>query len=376
MKPASLLHIASTDQDADMRYAVGMSIPDRIIYLKTAGRTVALVPGSELARVKEQSHVARALSLERYLRRTERKGVRKPGLAEAAAEFCQEQGVRKATVPNHFPLGLARQLRKLGVRIKVREGHFFPERQFKSAAEVKMITAALGMAEVGMSEAIHTIKRCRIGPERKILHHGVPLTSERLRAIIETAVLQAGGFPLRTIVACGAQTCDPSESGHGPLYAHTPIVISITPRSARTGYHGQISRTLVRGVASDAVRRQYLTVLKGQAIAFTLLRDGVAGSEVHGTVERYFKSEGYRTTIRSKRPTGFLQSTGHGIGLEHCESPHASAGSSSTLRSGHVLTVGPGLYYAGTGGVRMDDMALVSHGGPQVLTQFEKILEL
>ncbi len=376
MKPSNLLIIADSEHDADMRYAVGMAVSERLVYLRTNGRSVAMLPDVELARGRAQAQVSRVVPLSRYLRRAERHGVRNPDLAHAAASLCEDLKVRKLTVPFLFPVGLARQLRKLGLRIKVREGNFFPERQYKNAAEVKMIMATISMAEVGMSEGLQALKRAKIGRDRKLLLHGVPLTSEKLRGIIETAVLQAGGLPTNTIIASGLQSCDPQECGHGPLHANAPIVIDVTPRSARTGYHGHICRTVVRGRASEAVRQQFLAVLKGQAVAFNLLREGVEAGEVHAAVERHFRAEGYRTTRRTGRPVGFFHGTGQGVGLEAHEAPCTQRGSTTTLRAGHVVTVRPGLYYPETGGVRLEDVALVTSGDPENLTQFEKILEL
>lgn len=376
MKPSSLLIIADSEHDADMRYAVGMAVSERLVYLRANGRSLAMLPDGELARGRAQAQVTRVVALSRYLRRVEQHGVRKPSLAHAAASLCQELKIRKLIVPFLFPVGLARQLRKLGLRIKVREGNFFPERQYKNAAEVKMIMATISMAEVGMSEGLHALKRAKIGRDRKLLLHGVPLTSEKLRGIIETAVVQAGGLPRHTIVASGMQSCDPQECGHGPLHANTPIVIEVTPRSVRTGYHGHICRTVVRGRGSEALRQQFLSVLKAQTVAFTLLREGVEAGEVHTAVERHFRSEGYRTSRRTGRPVGFIHGTGQGVGLEAHEAPRAQRGSTTTLRAGHVVTVCPGLYYPETGGVRLEDVALVTSGDPENLTQFEKILEL
>jgi Xaa-Pro aminopeptidase len=376
MKAANLLLVADSERDADMRYAAGMSTPDPFIYLNAGGRALAVLADLEVDRAKAQAQVDRVLPLSRYLRRAERHGEKNPGLAHAVAALCRECRVKKVTVPFTFPAGLARQLRKLGLRLKIRDGAFFPQREIKSAAEVKMITAALGMAEVGMAEGIHALRRAKIDKDFRLVLHGVPLTSDKLRAIIETAVLQAGGIATNTIVAGGAQACDPHERGHGPLMAHTPVVIDIFPRSARTGYHGDIARTVVRGRASEPVRKQYAAVLKGQAIAFTMLRDGVAGRDVHSAVEKFFRSEGFRTGRRQGRVVGFFHGTGHGLGLEIHEEPRASRASAATLRAGNVVTVEPGLYYPETGGVRLEDVALVTAGEPLNLTQFEKVLEI
>lgn len=376
MKSACLLHIADSERDADMRYAIGVPLSDPFIYMRNGGRSVVVLSDLEADRVRAGGHVDRVLSISKYLRVANRRGMKTPGLADAAAELCRESKVKKVTVPFSFPVGVARQLRKLGLRVKVRDGWFLPEREFKTATEVKMISAALMMAEVGMAEGIHALKRAKIGRDRRLLLHGVPLTSEKVRAIIETAVLQAGGVATNTIVAQGTQACDPHERGHGPLMANVPVVLDIFPRSARTGYYGDVSRTVVRGRASESVRRQYASVFRAQMIAFALLRDGVAGAEVHAAVERFFRKEGYRTGRSKGQAFGFIHGTGHGLGLEIHEPPRANRSSGCVLRTGHVVTIEPGLYYPETGGVRLEDVVLIAQDSPQNLTQFEKVLEI
>ena len=376
MKSASLLHIADSERDADMRYAIGVPVSDPFIFLRSGGRSVVVLNDLEVDRVKANGQVNRVLPMSRYLRQAKHRGAKMPGLADAAAALCRDSKVKKVTVPFSFPAGVARQLRKLGLRVKIRDGWFLPEREFKTAAEVKMISAALMMAEVGMAEGIHALKRAKIGRDRRLVLHGVPLTSEKIRSIIETAVLQAGGVATNTIVAQGSQACDPHERGHGPLVANVPVVLDIFPRSARTGYHGDVTRSVVRGRASEAVRRQYMTVLKGQSIAFSMLRDGISGADVHAAVERHFRAEGYRTGRQKGQAVGFFHSTGHGLGLEIHELPRASRTSECILRAGHVVTIEPGLYYPDTGGIRLEDVALITNAEPQNLTQFEKVLEI
>src|SRR5207247_874398 len=113
------------------------------------------------------------------------------------------------------PHGFARQLRRLKIKVKVKEGPFFPDREIKTAEEVKKISAALMMAEVGLAEAIQALKSAKISKDRRLLYHHLPLTAEKLRSIIDIAIIQAGGLASHTIVACGKQACDPHEEGHG-----------------------------------------------------------------------------------------------------------------------------------------------------------------
>jgi Xaa-Pro aminopeptidase len=376
MKSDALLIIADSERDADMRYATGIQVPDPFIYLNVRGRSLAVLSDLEFDRARRQAQVDRVLPLSTYRRKCERDGIKTPGLTDVAVKLCRELRVKKVLVPFSFSAGLLRQLRKLGLKVKVRDGWFFPDREFKNAAEVKMISAALGMAEVGMAEGIHALKRAKIGKNRQLVLNGAALTSERLRAIIESAILHAGGLPGNTIVAGGEQACDPHERGHGPLAADKPIILDIFPRSARTGYWGDITRTVVRGRASEKVHRQYDTVRRGQELAFSLLTDGVEGAKVHQAVEKLFKSAGYRTRRQDGRHVGFFHGTGHGLGLDIHEPPRTGRKSADTLRAGHVVTIEPGLYYPETGGVRLEDVALVTTNGPVNLTRFEKVLEV
>src|SRR5437899_8659486 len=130
------------------------------------------------------------------------------------------------------------------------------------------MSAALMMAAVGIAECIQALKNSRIGKRGRLMYHNVPLTSEKLRAIIDIAILQAGGLAAHTIVAGGKQACDPHEGGYGPLRANELIILDIFPRSQKTGYFGDITRTVVRGRADEAQRKLYATVWQGQKIAF------------------------------------------------------------------------------------------------------------
>ena len=198
--------------------------------------------------------------------------VKRPGLAAVISLLMREKKLRKIFVPANFPYGLARELRNYKIKVRVKKGGIFPQREFKSPDEVKKISAALMMAEVGLAEGIQALKTSKIGRDRKLTYHGAPLTSEKLRAIIDTAIIQAGGMASHTIVAGGRQACDPHEKGHGPLRAHEPIILDVFPRSQKTGYFGDITRTVVKGRASETVRRLYDTVARGQEIGFEKIR--------------------------------------------------------------------------------------------------------
>ena len=193
-----------------------------------------------------------------------------------------------------------------------------------------------------------------------MIYRGSPLTSEKLRAVIDCAILQACGLAANTIVAGGRQACDPHERGHGLLRANEPIIIDIFPRSQKTGYFGDITRTVVRGRANEAVKKLYDTVLRGQKIGFEKIRAKRRRRTSTRPCRNFLSQQGYKTGRRDGRMEGFFHGTGHGLGLEIHEAPRLGATSTGKLRAGHVVTVEPGLYYPEIGGVRLEDVALVT----------------
>jgi Xaa-Pro aminopeptidase len=375
MKSETLLIVADSEREANMLYATGLFVPDPFIYLNFGGRPLLVMSDLEIDRARAQAPHCRVASLSAYQQKLRRDGVKSPGYARVIRQILREKKIRRAAVPDNFPLGLAKELKKLGVKLKPLAA-VFPKREIKSADEVRKISAALTMAEVGMAEGMEVLRRSKIGRNHKLIYHGIPLTSERLRAVIDCAILQACGLAANTIVAGGKQACDPHERGHGRLLANEPIIIDIFPRSQKTGYFGDITRTVVRGRVNEAVKKLYDTVLRGQKIGFEKIRSGTPTADVHKAVQTFFVQQGYKTGRRDGRMEGFFHGTGHGLGLEIHEAPRLGATSAGKLRPGHVVTVEPGLYYPEIGGVRLEDVALVTGNGAKNLTRFEKVLEI
>jgi Xaa-Pro aminopeptidase len=376
MERDNLLIVADSEHDANMLYAVGMFVPDPFIYFRIKGKCHVVMNDLEIDRAKKQARHCRVISLSQYQNKLRGRGEKSTSLASVIRLLLNEKRLKKIFVPNNFPLGLARELRRLKVKLKVREGGFLPEREIKTADEVKKLSGALMMAEVGLAEGIQALKISKIGKDRKLIYRGAPLTSEKLRSIIDVAILQAGGLASHTIVAGGKQGCDPHERGYGILRANETIILDVFPRSQKTGYFGDITRTVVKGQASEAIRKLYNTVLRGQELAFTQIRHNAVGAEIHGAIQKLFEKEGYKTGKRKGRMQGFFHGTGHGLGLEIHEAPRISSSSNDILKAGHVVTVEPGLYYPELGGVRLEDVAHVTATGMKNLTKFEKVLEV
>jgi Xaa-Pro aminopeptidase len=194
-----------------------------------------------------------------------------------------------------------------------------------------------------------------------------------LRAEIDSTILRAGGIPAGTIVAGGDQACDPHERGYGPLYADSLIILDVFPRDAKTGYFGDMTRTVLRGRASEAQRKLWETVKAGQALALKRIKAGVDGMTIHKAIQEFFSGRGFPTEVRKGRRVGFFHGTGHGLGLEIHEHPRLQK---VVLKDRQVVTVEPGLYYPGLGGVRIEDVVLVTKTGCKILSRFPKRLEI
>jgi Xaa-Pro aminopeptidase len=219
-----------------------------------------------------------------------------------------------------------------------------------------------------MRKAVDLIAGSR--PRGEILfYQDQPLLSEQVRGIIEVSLLEDACETMDTIVAGGANAADPHMRGVGPLAANAPIVIDIFPRSKVSRYYADMTRTVLKGEASLEVREIYDAVRQAQDVGLKGIRSGVPGKEVHSSVSQIFRELGFPETEGS----GFTHSTGHGVGLDVHEKPSLSE-TGETLQTAQVVTVEPGLYYPQIGGVRLEDLVVVTENGCENLTRFEKKL--
>jgi Xaa-Pro aminopeptidase len=369
---ARLLYAAS-ETDADILYPTGFFAPDPFLFIEVGKRRILVMSDLEMDRARRQATVDRVLSWSAISKPLET-GTKKAGPADVIAAALSRLGIRRVQVPRGFSLGLAMELDARGIRLEMGPDPFWPEREVKSPREVWAIQAALRAAEAGLLAGIAALRACRI--RSGYLHRdGRRFTAEDLRAAVNTRIMAEGCLPSHTICAPGDQAVDPHEEGRGPIRAHTPIVMDIFPRSESTGYYGDLTRTVVRGRASSRLHELYAVVHEGVHLGHRLVKDGAEGLEIHRRIQALFDRQGYPTGVKAGRMQGFFHGTGHGLGLEIHEPPSIGK-RPCTLRAGHVVTVEPGLYYLGLGGVRLEDVALVTHRGSRNLTRVPKYLEI
>ena len=249
-------------------------------------------------------------------------------------------------------------------------------RRVKTEQEISYIETTQRAVEEACAHAVRILRESGVSVDGTLLHEGEPLTSERLRFEIDTELLRRGCAASGTITAGGAQTADPHERGHGPLKAGDPIILDIFPADKTTRYYADMTRTFVKGEPGEELQKMYDAVLESQEAALAMIGPGVNGRDIHKKVSDILHEAGYKTLVHDQRPgeplqEGFIHGTGHGVGLEIHESPRVSI-ADEKLIPGDVVTIEPGLYYRRIGGIRIEDLVVVTENGCRNLTNFLK----
>ncbi len=368
--PEKLLY-AAPETDADLLYFGRFFAPDPFFAFTSGRRKVAILNALEIGRGRRDSGFDEILSLEEWRAKAAKKGKNDAaGPAGVITAVAREFGIRTFEVGPAFPLGLARRIEALGIPLTVAEGGLFPEREKKTREEAEAIRKGNACSAAGIRAAEQLLRKATIRRGR-LYYQNRYLTSERLKEEIEIACLRKGAVSSHTIAAGGDQACDPHATGTGVLRANELIIVDVFPRVTATGYHGDMTRTFLKGTPSDAQRRLVETVREAQKLALGKIKAGVTGNTVHAAVVEFFRKSGYETRSSGAggNPEGFFHGTGHGLGLEVHEAPRLSP-RGPRLKVGQVVTVEPGLYYPGVGGARIEDVVWVTRDGGELLSSY------
>ena len=371
----AILLYAASEGDANMLYATGFFVPDPFIFFEHKNRRHIVMSDLEIDRANKQAHADRVVSLSLYQKKLRKLGKTPAGIIDIVDLIFRERGIRSLIVPANFSALLLDQLRAKGYSVQIKRDPFWPQRETKNNLEVKQITESLRIARLGLESGIRMLRRTKPKRDGYLYLNGTRLTSEMLKTAVNTTIMAQGWLPSHTIISSGNQCVDPHHEGTGPIRANTSIIFDIFPRSQHNGYFGDLSRTVVRGRASEKLKEIYATVQAGQQIGYEQIRDGVNGKEVHQNILNMFAARGFPTGRINGRMQGFFHGTGHGLGLDIHEPPRI-APVDAVLRTGHVVTVEPGLYYIGVGGVRLEDVVVVKPKGNRNLTDCPQFLEI
>jgi len=363
-----LLFIGDSLCDQDMYYLSHFLAGDRFTLL-VDDKVHLLVSSMEEGRASKESVADEVISTSHYSVTEKLKASGKPDYAyqEVLKEFLSDHGVSRLGVPFRFPAGIYRHLFQ-EFEVSILDSPVSRWRSIKTEREIEAIAAVQEACERAMLLAVETISRSK--PRGELLYlDGDLITSEKIRAVIEVALLERGCDAVDTIVAGGTTAADPHARGTGPLPANSPIVIDIFPRSRSSRYFADMTRTVLKGEVPLEVEEMYSAVLDAQLTGLEAIRAGASGKEVHSRVCQVFRDHGYP----EREGKGFTHSTGHGVGLNVHERPSLGL-ADDILEVNNVVTVEPGLYYPEIGGVRLEDLVVVTAKGCKNLTNFERRL--
>jgi Xaa-Pro aminopeptidase len=369
-----VLIYADTVRSPELRHEVPLGVPDPFLYAEVGGVRHIAIGSMEIPRLAAlgayelhpfeefgSDELIAAGSSYRDLRR------------EIPARAVKAFGVTKASVPETFPLWLADRLRADGVELELDGDLFDDRRRVKTDAELQGMRRAQRAAEAGMDAARDLLGRAAPDGDGLAVD-GEPLTVERIKIAMAHAFAQNGTTCEDFIVAPGPQGAVGHDMGSGPVRPGVPVVIDIWPRDTETGCYSDMTRTYVVGDVPEQVARWHALCKQALDAAIAELRDGVDGRHVYNVTCDIFEAAGERTQ-RTKDPgkplsDGFFHGLGHGVGLEVHEQPGMGLASKTALHEGDVVTVEPGLYRQGYGGVRLEDLLLVTASGAENLTQY------
>jgi len=368
MPQPPFFHFAESYNDADQYYQSGFLCPDPFATLETSRHKVILgVSPMEEGRAQRETTGKTIVSLHRRKGKT---------LNQLLAGFIRDHGARSVRVPPTFPVGLAQGLKSEGIGMEVDGKTLSERRRVKSLKQIRAIEEAQRSCEGAFTMVRSLLAGCPVRGD-VLYHEGRPLTAQKVRFMIEVFLLEQGFDTADTIVAPGRGGADPHWRGEGPLRTGVPIVMDLFPRSRKSRYHSDMSRTFVVGRATQSVREMHAAVVEAQDAALDRLEEGVPLSQVHQAVCELFQKRGYPVAGNGRQPkSGFLHGTGHGVGLQIHESPSVSF-TPDVLQPGDVVTIEPGLYDRRMGGVRIEDIvACMPDGTIRNLTRFDRELEI
>jgi Xaa-Pro aminopeptidase len=374
----NILMYADTVRSPELRHEIPHTVADPFFYIETESGRIVVIRSLEVERMNELPGV-QVVPLEDFgydeLRSQDRSFADVE--LEIALRACRRFGVRTASVPSSFPLELGDYLRRDGVELIVDRELFERRRRSKTPAEIEGIERAQRAAEAATTAVADILRASDVEGDR-VLFEGAALTSERLKTAVAEAFARHDAGADEFIVAHGPQTCIGHHMGSGEIKAGEPITVDLWPRDRRSACCTDMTRTFVVGAVNDELRRYHDLCKVALERGIAAICPGAATADVHRASAEVFEEAGYPTLL-SKPPgkvllDGFFHTLGHGVGLEVHEEPHLAPGEGQ-LVTGDVVAVEPGCYRQGFGGVRLEDLLLVTDDGAHVFTHYPYELE-
>lgn len=293
-------------------------------------------------------------------------GDREIATAQATAECLRRAGVRRVVSDRSLPFIFAHEIAQAGIGIECDPTMGVMERRAKDEQEIAWLREAQRITEEAIRMACETVAGAATNADGVLLHEGEPLTAERLRAMVDVFLLQRGYTNPPSIIAGGPEGGDCHNIGSGALRTGQPIIIDVFPCSRETLYNGDCTRTVVHGEIPEAIAKMHAVVVEAKAAAIGATCAGVTGEAVHEATAQVITARGYPMGLPPEGAPdtycGMVHGTGHGVGLDVHEPPLLDKGGPE-LVAGDILTIEPGLYSKAIGGIRVEDMVVVTASG-------------
>ncbi len=375
----AIIIAGDSERCAEMRHEVPIAIGDPFLLVAAGGTTTILtnalerdrlaaaVPGAELVLLTDLG----------FFDLLEAGTPRAEAELETISRAVAATGVARAAVPGTFPVAVADRLRADGVTLDVDQGLFDARRRAKSPAELAGIRRAQVAAEAGLAAAAGLLRAAAIEGDGLVLD-GEPLTAERVRAAIRDACAAHGAPATPDVMVTSAWSGGGHDSGTGPLPANMPIEVDLWPRDEESGCWADTTRTFLVGEPSAEVAALHEAVVEALAAARALVRPGANCRDVYDAAAAVIEAAG-QPTLRTRAPgetleRGFYFSLGHGIGLDVHEAPIVGLSAEHTLVEGDVIALEPGVEDPAFGGVRVEDLVLVTADGAETLASYPYLM--
>ena len=331
---------------ADQFYLTGAVLEDSAVLVPATGRRIVIVTDSRFEeQVTQQSPWAS-------------KVLRTDTIAAAIVETAADLRIARLGLDEYMSLGqfdtLSKKVGNRKPRLKMTRGLVLAGRTIKDDDEIATIVKAIRVAERGYLATLPAIR---------------PGVAEKdIAAELEYQMRKAGGdgVSFEPIVASGQRGSLPhARASSAKVRANQPLLIDWGARVA--GYCSDLTRVLRIGSVPAVIRKIHAIVAEAQLAGIAAIRPGATGREVDRAAREIIERAGFGPR--------FGHGLGHGVGLDVHEQPALSSRSENVLKPGMIVTVEPGIYLPGVGGVRIEDDVLVTQTGHRVLSRLGKTLE-
>ena len=376
-----VLIIADTTRSPELRHEVPLAVPDPVLYAEVGGKRSVVVSSLESGRIEELGLGLEVLTYEDAgVDELLKRGLDAYELdRELYLGACRRFGLERAVTPGGFPLAHADHLRANGIELTADQPFFDERRRVKTEHELAGIRRACRAVEAGVAVGVEML-RSASSANGVLTLHGEPLTCERIQLEVERAFGEQGAAAEEFIVSHGAQTAVGHDGGSGPIASEDVVLFDLFPRDRESACYSDFTRTFTVGAAPDELREYHRLAREALDLAVAAVKPGVKGSDIHRQVCDFFHEHGHKTQLHKEEGEslvdGYFHATGHGVGLEVHERPGVGRVESEPLVEGDVIALEPGLYRHGYGGVRLEDLILVTADGAEKLTDYPYDLEL